>query len=298
MTDEKLFKRALIISLLLHCIMIISLWLSPFSFFNKLPSDQNNISFEVAFVSDINNIKPQIATTKKDVKQEQAREMKKTVKNNKTAALAQNTLNSETIKQPTKNTQKTENTSQKAETIKIDNKKLSTTPHKNTTKTKKVTTPSAKTTPTLHNIDPLDSILKNLEQSTGNNDSKKIHTNATKGNEDMKFFDSDNYNDNMIISVTEKNVIKNAIQRNWNKPTSLPLNNGIKVLFKIEFEKNGIIKNSSHLKTICNHSDDICKIAIESVRRAINSTKIIEGLPPERYDLWKVVELHFDLELI
>lgn len=296
MTEDKLFKKALTISLLLHLGMVILFWLGPLSFFQKLPSEQNNISFDVAFVSDINNIKPQQAKVKKEQKQESSQVLKKTVEN-KTTSPPQNTPASP-AKPAVEEPKKTENTPQKEENVKIQKKNSAPTQPKTTSKAETVKKTSVQKPPVQPHSDPLDSILKNLEESSGDNNSKKIHKNAEKAEEDMKFFNSDNYDDNMVISVTEKNLIKNAIERNWNKPTSLPLNNGIKVLFKIEFEKNGAIKNSSHLKTICNYSDDICKIAIESVSRAINSTKIIEGLPPERYDLWKVMELHFDLELI
>ena len=296
MTEDKLFKKALTISLLLHLGMVILFWLGPLSFFQRLPSEQNNISFEVAFVSDINNIKPQQAKAKKEQKQESSQVLKKTVQN-KTTTPPENTPASP-LKPTVEEPKKTDNVPQKEEAVKIQKKNPAPTPPKTTSKTEATKKPAVQKPPVQPQSDPLDYILKNLEESSGDNNSKKIHKNAEKAEEDMKFFNSDNYNDNMVISVTEKNLIKNAIERNWNKPTSLPLNNGIKVLFKIEFEKNGAIKNSLHLKTICNYSDDICKIAIESVSRAINSTKIIEGLPPERYDLWKVMELHFDLELI
>lgn len=296
MADDKLFKKALIASSLLHLSIIILFWLGPISFFQRLPSEHNNISFEVAFVSDINNIKPQQATAKKEQKKESSQILKKTVQN-KTTAPPQNTpvMPVEPEKEEPK---KIETIPPKEDTVKIQDKKPTPTTPKTTPKTEALKKPAVQKPPVSPPSDPLESILKNLEESSGDNDSKKIHKNAEQAEEDMKFFNSDNYNNNMMISVTEKNLIKNAIQRNWNKPTSLPLNNGIKVLFKIEFERNGAIKTSSHLKTICNYSDDICKIAIESVSRAINSTKIIEGLPTERYDLWKVMELHFDLELI
>lgn len=296
MTDDKLFKKALIASSLLHLGIIILFWFGPLSFFQRLPSEQNNISFEVAFVSDINNIKPQQAKIKKAQKQESSQVLKKTVEN-KITAPPQN-IPANPVKQPIEEPKKTETTPQKEEAVKIQDKKPAPTPPKISPKTEATKKPAVQKPPVQPQSDPLDSILKNLEESSGDNNSKKIHKNAEQAEEDMKFFNSDNYNDNMVISVTEKNLIKNAIERNWNKPTSLPINNGIKVLFKIEFERNGAIKTSSHLKTICNYSDDICKIAIESVSRAINSTKIIKGLPPERYDLWKVMELHFDLELI
>ncbi|MGC0371336.1 MAG: hypothetical protein DGJ47_000022 [Rickettsiaceae bacterium] len=288
--ENKLFKKYIIISFVLHLLLIIAYFFGMPSLFQELPKHQESLTFEMVSIKDITNIKSQDITQKKKVEQKKAKRIEKSLKSSppkqdKSPPVKQVVQKN---KPPKKDAINLKN-NKKPLKQKISDKKIIKTAQKNKVKKKNTAKPQQ---------DSMDSIFKNLEESVGDNDSSRIYKNNHSTKNNNKFFKSDNYNRHAPISITEKNLIKGAIEKNWNKPNSLPMNNQIKVVFEIEFDKKGKIVRSKKLKTTCNYSDSVCQIAIESVKRAIGQTKIVKNLPPKRYELWKIVELRFDLDLL
>ncbi|HJK86200.1 MAG TPA: hypothetical protein QKA08_00320 [Candidatus Megaira endosymbiont of Nemacystus decipiens] len=289
---DHFLQKSFVISASAHFILIILSLVTFPSLFHELEQKQQTITFEMVSVSDINNLAPKKQRIKPQPQKKNSKQIVKSIKRD-----------SQTQITPKKDVIKKE-TSKKA--IILDSKKIvdNSKPENKTNKNKiknankKDTTAKTKSHNTKKIVDPMESIMKNLEESNGNNKSSILQKNTTETGEDKSFFDNDDYKYNKPVSITEKNLIKHSIESNWNKPSSLPMNNGIKVFFQIKLDVDGTIQDSLHIKTICNHDSAICKIALDSVERAINKTKIIRGLAPERHDLWKVIRLHFDLELI
>jgi hypothetical protein len=60
-------------------------------------------------------------------------------------------------------------------------------------------------------------------------------------------------------------------------------------------EKSGEISNVIVKSIICPlNSDNTCNLTAESSIRAVKQSSPIENLPPERYDVWKEMDLIFN----
>ena len=286
---ENSFPKSFFVSAGVHILVLAISVITWPTLFRALPPEQDSITFEIVSISEINNVKP---------KQKESLKPHRAVQNSRLMVKATQNEAKLEIKEAQKSSGSTRSPSnaaspapqQSASEAKILQKQTAQQKTQNQ-KTRK------KGDSTREATDPLDDIMKSLEESHGDDKGGKIARVPSKMGENKRLFRNDEFKHNLPISITEKNLIRRTIESNWHKPSMLPINNGIKISFELEFETDGAIKKYQHLKTICNHSAQTCTMALDSVIRAIKKTKVIEGLPAERHRLWKIVQLNFDLEL-
>ena len=285
--QDRKFQRAIIASVIIHFIVPAIFLFSLPSMFKPLPTDQEVMIFEVVNIKDIPNIKTERKSFDKN---------DKAVKPN---------LNKQTTMQSRQEKQIIDKTIDKPEDKKIEKPeeiklpiKSPVTPKikekkeeiKKPTSEKKTDKPKVK----VQEEDSLDSILNDLEKSMLEDESKVVKD-KNKPTGKKTFFTDDNFNEEAPISITEKMLIKKQIQEKWHKPVSALNVQGIRIVYRIEFEKNGAIKEAQYLETICPPGrGDLCSLTKETIERAIKSINIIENLPPHRYDIWRNVTIDFN----
>ena len=245
------------------------------SFF-KSPKQNDPIIFEVLTVKDVANIKnASKSPQKKEETDKKSRKVEKTQ-----------------IKSAPKPTPKTEIKEEKPEPKKeaIQPKKKQAPKPK-----KKQAAPLPKVTPPKSD-DPMDSILKNLEQeSKGTNAKTNVRSKVSQEIGD-KYSKSSNYREDMPLSITEKLLIKNQIQKHWHE-LGTPNIQGMHIIFHVLVEKNGIITDVTIKDTICPTEQSVCSMVADSALRAIKKASPLEGLPPQNHEAWKNFELDFDPSL-
>ncbi|CAN0605486.1 unnamed protein product, partial [Ectocarpus sp. 12 AP-2014] len=95
--------------------------------------------------------------------------------------------------------------------------------------------------------------------------------------------------------ITEKLLVKGTIEKNWRPPVGLENLSEVRVLLHMTLEKSGEISNVIVKSIICPlNSDNTCNLTAESAIRAVKQSSPIENLPPERYDVWKEMDLIFN----
>ena len=272
--EKKEFQGALILSSMLHLIVVGFFYFGLPSIFEKLPEEQNVITFEIVPISEITNIKTE---SKAKQKSKTAKKSKK-VKTSKPAPKKKTPAPKKPVKK------KIEKSKKKKEIIPVKKKKE---PKKPKPKKKKIVEKKVE--------DPLDAILKNLDKESKGNSAKtptRSHETKEKGN---KTAYSDRYNDEKALAVSEELEIKRLIRKNWRQPTGFEYSSGVKIQVTISLDKNGKIKKSRAKNRVCPpDAGALCSLLEESIFRALKKVDTIENLLPERYNVWKEFTLDFD----
>ncbi len=142
------------------------------------------------------------------------------------------------------------------------------------------------------NKSDLDSLLKNLEQSSeGNNpkSAKKARLQETTETHESK----GPYDETLSLSLSEISLIKQQIEKHWNIPIGVQNIERARVILYIAFQQDGSIQEVTVKEAICpNMSSNACTALSDSAVRAVWQASPIRNLTPERYDIWK--EFNFD----
>jgi outer membrane biosynthesis protein TonB len=289
---ENGFGSAIIISFILH-ILIIGLFIFGVpSFFFKLPDDPKIITFEMLPLSDIVNVKPQTPKQPKIQEVEKAKKVLET-KQDKPEVVEKELKKKEPPKEPKPKEPEIEKPKQPE---KKEEKKALPVPNKK--EEKKPITPKQPEKPKQKpkDEDPLNSLLKTLEESSegdivnSNKTAKK--TSIDEGN----FAKSDRYTEDSPMSITEQLFIKQQIQRNWQQQRFLGISgiNEVKIVTFIKLNSKGEIIDAVVVKNYCPpNMSDICQNVAESVLRAIWNSSPIKNLVPNRYNVWKELNVTF-----
>ncbi|AAU03781.1 energy transducer TonB [Rickettsia typhi] len=146
-----------------------------------------------------------------------------------------------------------------------------------------------------HKTDELDSLLKNLEQSSeGDN---------VKSNKYQRLKKVDNpkeakgvYTDMLPLSNSETSLIKRQIERHWiNVPAGVRGNNKVKIIISITLDKAGNVEQVRVIAKICpNIQSSICEALVDNAIRAVWQASPIENLDPARFNHWKEMNFIFD----
>lgn len=302
--DNSKFTNSFYVSAFLHIVALGFFYLGVPTFREPLPDQQEIFTFEMLPASAVPNVKNQQSQKKgrvekkaKEIKQSKPSKTNNTTEKNKTPVSSKNTSKApekkvKTTKPIAKKESKTKQIEQKpkADTNKQKNKK-----HQNKKDEKK----TAKQVTTKKNKDeenPIDTLLKNLEEaSTG--DTSKSPFRAVDVNEldNKKFSKGHVYDENSPLSITERLVIKRQIEANWQPPLGLEDLESMRILLYLKLNEDGSVSDLDIKNVVCpNSAIAICKIFAESVIRAVKQANPLENLLPERYDVWKEFELNFD----
>lgn len=145
--------------------------------------------------------------------------------------------------------------------------------------------------------DVIDSILKSLEKESEGQEVNSQNRSNTNNASEGKFAKGNNYDDNLPLSVTEKLLIRQQIEKNWTRPVGIA-DLGIKVVLSLKLKLDGTITDIVITDTTCplGVNRNSCDLVVESALRAVRKTSQIKNLRPDRYDTWEKLDLSFTPE--
>lgn len=298
----------LLFSIILHLILGYFFLFGLPSFYKKLPEEQV-IVFEMLPVSEKSNVPTVKKQLEKAIENEDAKQVQQskptTPPNPPTEKLTPPLPPVEEMKpveeKPVIPEKKTIEEPKPAEVVKPIEKKLPAPAEKPKTEEKKPTEPKKpvenkkpeEIKKKIPNKSDLDSLLKNLEQSSeGNNkkSNKQARSEQSKETKESK----GTYDETLPLSISEKASIQEQINRRWTIPPGAMSERGEINVF-ITCNKDGTIQNVKVTSKICYAlSASVCQALEESAIRAVWLASPIVGLDPERYNIWKEFKFRFD----
>ena len=285
--EQKAFQRDLVISLVLHLIFVVIFIYGIPSIFEKLPEENQVITFEMLTVSDIVNVRNQ------DIKKPEPKEIKESKKIEKSSTKAK-----EELKEPEeKPLEKTEVVEKEAEIV-PEKEKQKEIPKKEE-KPKKVIPPKKEKEkvkpkkiekPVKKQEDLIDSVLQTLEKES-DGEKKNSLNRTTSSQENEGKFARGNHDEDSPLSITEIMLINQQINENWNKPTGIE---NIKVTLSLKLDKDGTVIEVKIKDSPSTGNKQLQDLVNEGALRAAKKASPIKNLRLERYDLWKEFDLNFD----
>ncbi|AFC74062.1 energy transducer TonB [Rickettsia montanensis] len=143
--------------------------------------------------------------------------------------------------------------------------------------------------------DELDSLLRNLEQSSeGDNVKSNKHQRSKKADNAKEA--KGVYTDGLPLSDSETSLIKRQIERHWsNVPAGVRGNNKVKVIISITLDKAGNVEQVKVNEKICpNIPASVCEALADNAIRAVWQASPIENLDSARFNHWKEINFSFD----
>ncbi|WP_375331761.1 cell envelope integrity protein TolA [Candidatus Tisiphia endosymbiont of Temnostethus pusillus] len=144
------------------------------------------------------------------------------------------------------------------------------------------------------NKSDLDSLLKNLEQSSEGSSAKSNKQARSKENKETQESKGP-YDDTLPLSISEISLIKQQIERVWSKPIGIQNLEQLRVTLYIALNQDGSVKEVKVKETICPNITKIaCDALSDSAMRAVWQASPINNLDPQRYNSWKEFNFLFD----
>lgn len=144
------------------------------------------------------------------------------------------------------------------------------------------------------NKSDLDSLLKNLEQSSERSSAKSNKQARSKENKETQESKGP-YDDTLPLSISEISLIKQQIERVWSKPIGIQNLDQLRVTLYIALNQDGSVKEVKVKETICPNITKIaCDALSDSAMRAVWQASPINNLDPQRYNSWKEFNFLFD----
>lgn len=141
----------------------------------------------------------------------------------------------------------------------------------------------------------LDSLLKNLEQSSeGDNIKSNKHKRSKKVDNEKEA--KGVYTEGLPLSDSESSLIKRQIERHWsNIPAGARGNNKARVVISITLDKGGNVEQVKVKEKKCSDIPaSVCEALADSAIRAVWQASPIENLDPARFNHWKEINFNFD----
>lgn len=307
------FSISFFCSIAIHLLVLYFFLFGLPSLFKKLPEEQV-IVFEMLPVSDKSNVPNKTKQLEKAIENEDA----KKVEQNKPAPKQEEKKPEPKIEQPkneptpeqkpaeekklieekpTPNIEEKKTEPKQEKSKQIDQKKLELKIEQTKPEPKVEKKPiEQKKPPEKKKIDKidLDSLLKNLEQSSegsntkSNKQARSKETNETKESRGP-------YDDSKPLSVSESALIKQQIEKHWNVPIGAENIQLVRINLYIAINQDGSIKEVKLDSATCpNISHNICSTLSNSAIRAVWQASPIKNLSPDRYGTWKEFILTFD----
>ncbi len=257
-------QRALALSLLLHLSVFLLSYLgaSIFSFRDPLPQEPLAISVELLPVSEISNVKP----SKKPLSK--APPPKKELRKAKPKTTKKETIEVEPIKP--------------VEAVKMpaEEKKQEDKPKEDAKKKRK---------------DDFDAVLQSVEENTPTAEEtpeEKPKEDGTDGATSR----SDTYDDSIPLSISEKDAIIGQVARHWRMPVGAKNDYDLAVKIQVLLFPDGSVQDVGLARGQESRyqNDPFFRSAVDSAIRAVWAVSQFKGLPPDKYDSWRDMELNFD----
>ena len=97
------------------------------------------------------------------------------------------------------------------------------------------------------------------------------------------------------ISVKEIDLIREAIEQNWNM-LGLDQSNGFVAVLHVSLNEKGELKKLQIEDVQCPFEPSVCKSMMTSIRRAVKLSVPFNFLMPSRFEVWKEFKLEFKPE--
>ncbi len=295
--QDRAFQKYLIISFLLHVLFIAVFIYGVPSLLKKKSEESPIIIFEMLDASDVLNVKNQNPKVDKNLEIKESKHVKtaqqKIEQNVETETIKEDAKTSEQkldktleiIPEKKKEPQVPKKIAKKKEKPQKPKIKPKT---KAKTKTKKVTKSKKK------QEDVIDSILKNLEKESEGQELNSLNSSKASNADEGKFAKGD-YDGQSPLSVTEKLLIKQQVEKNWQPPVGVLNFEGIEVILNLKMDQNGAVKTVTVKDVVCPASAGAnCDLIAKSAQRAVKKASPLQNLRKDRYDVWKEFDLRFD----
>lgn len=144
-----------------------------------------------------------------------------------------------------------------------------------------------------YNKSDLDSLLKNLEQSSEGTNVKSNKQARSEQNNELQESKGP-YDDRLSLSTSETALIRQQIEKRWNIPIGAENIDQARVTLYIALNQDGSVKDVRIMNTICpNISASTCSALSDSALRAVWQASPLQGLDPKRYNTWKEFNFGF-----
>jgi outer membrane biosynthesis protein TonB len=295
-------NRYILYSTILHIILITIIYLGLPDIKNKDIQDIT-ISIDLLDIGQITNIKSQKQqdeTKEKDnklsnrdvpkssQKQEnkiQDDELKDKPKEKEDKILTKNTPSNDNKEKVNVNVNEKpkEQLKEKEETKKLENKQIE------NKKTDKKNNEDKK-----NQSNELDSMLKTLEEYKEKNTDEKVKSQKT-SSEQKQSASSGKYNENLPLSISEKDNIGNQIYKSWYFQAGTKDSKDMFVVLKILIDIGGNVTDIEIIDIAkYNKGSNYYKIFVDSAIRAVKKASPFTNLSADRYNAWRELELNFD----
>jgi len=258
---------------------------------NEPPIEPAAITVELLPITSITNVKPKegtLAEPKKPDEPEKPKEQKKPAPPVKTAESTPPPPKPEQKPEPQKPEPKPE--PKKPEPVVVEKK-----PEEKKPEPKKEEKPKEDIKKKAKEED-LDAILKAVKD-TAQKEKKPEKTKDSKEKpSDSSKAISNQFDPNQAMSMSEKDAIMSQLAKCWTPPAGAKDAQNLVVVINADFSVDGgYVKAEIAAESRSRYnSDSFYRSAAESALRAIRQCSPLKNLPPEKYDTWKSMELHFD----
>jgi outer membrane biosynthesis protein TonB len=286
--NNNIFSISFICSVVLHLLIIYFFLFGLPSLFKKSPEEQV-IVFEMLPINSKSNVPNKIKQSEKAIENQDT----KTVEQSKPNDTEEQKPLEKPLEKLLEEKKPLENKLPIEEKKVIDKKPIEEkklAEEKKPVKTKKPLEKKKK----IPNKSDLDSLLKNLEQSSEGSSAKSNKQARSKENKETQESKGP-YDETLPLSISEISLIKQQIERVWSKPIGIQNLEQLRVTLYIALNQDGSVKEVKVKETICPNITKIaCDALSDSAMRAVWQASPINNLDPKRYNSWKEFNFLFD----
>ncbi len=107
---------------------------------------------------------------------------------------------------------------------------------------------------------------------------------------------SDTYDPTIPLSISEKDAIRSQFVKCWRMPAGARGDYSLSVLIEVRLNPDGSVLEAglSRSQVSRYQSDSFFRAAADSALRAVQQCSPLQGLPADKYNGWKYLELNFD----
>ena len=137
------------------------------------------------------------------------------------------------------------------------------------------------------------SIMKSLEEESKKKENKKIDKEFKDFAEAIKGDTNKEFNSNIPMSISEIDLIKSQITKNWNTTSFSGANSlGMEVIVMIILDMDGNVISAQ--PKLGSNSSPYYQAFVDSSVRAVKASSPIKNLDKEKFGSWKEIEFRFD----
>lgn len=153
--------------------------------------------------------------------------------------------------------------------------------------------PAEKTTPKKKDEEFEKSILKSLEEESKKKTDSKIDKSFKELEDALKGDTNKQFNENLPLSLSEIDMIKSQITRNWNTSSfSGAASKGMQVTVIINVDIDGNVLSA--LPELERNDSPYYRAFVDSAVRAVKMSSPLKNLDKEKFNQWKSIEFTFD----